>query len=210
VIRVEVEAWVRDQVGISFRWWQRLATRRQLEHRADGSLCWQNIVESTPRRAGKSVRLRCLALWRTASSDQFGETQLVLHTGKDLPICKEIHRQAWRWAEVHGWSVRRQNGNEEVEHPDGSRWIVRGSGSVYGYDVCLGMVDEAWSVDSVVVDDGLEPAMLEDLSPQLLLTSTAHRRCPRSCAGDYRPPSPDSARTCRRCCCGGRPTTTTT
>lgn len=172
----EAEAWLRSELGIELRWWQRLATRRQLEHDAAGVLTWQTIIESTPRRAGKSVRLRSLALWRVDHAWLFGEEQLALHTGKDLPICKEIHRRAWPWSEQRGWTVRRQNGNEEIETGEGSRWIVRGSGSVYGYDVTLGMVDEAWGVAPEVVDDGLEPAMLERLMPQLLLTSTAHRR----------------------------------
>jgi hypothetical protein len=172
----EAEAWIRDELGVSLRWWQRLATRRQLEHDRDGVLVWQTILESTPRRAGKSVRLRGMALWRIDHAWLFGEEQLALHTGKDLPICKEIHRRAWRWAEARGWTVRRQNGNEEIETREGSRWVVRGSGSVYGYDVTLGMIDEAWGVAPDVVDEGIEPAMLERSMPQLLLTSTAHRR----------------------------------
>jgi hypothetical protein len=164
------------ELGLDLRWWQKLATRRQLEYDSGGALVWQTVLESTPRRAGKSVRLRGMALWRLDHAWLFGEQQLALHTGKDLPICKEIHRQAWRWAEVRGWTVRRQNGNEEIEAPDGSRWMVRGRDSTYGYDVTLGLVDEAWGVLPGVVDEGLEPAMLERSMPQLLLTSTAHRR----------------------------------
>jgi hypothetical protein len=38
------------------------------------------------------------------------------------------------------------------------------------------MVDEAWGVDPAVVEDGLEPTMAERVSPQLLITSTAHSR----------------------------------
>jgi len=173
---LEAEEWARTQLGVVLRWWQRLALRRQLEHDADGRLVWTQVVESTPRRAGKSVRLRMVALWRIDHAELLGETQLVVFTGKDLPIAKEIHRQAWRWAEMRGWDVKRQNGNEEIETPDESRWIVRGRQSVYGYDVCLGQVDEAWGVEPSVVDEGLEPAIMERMSPQIHLTSTAHRR----------------------------------
>jgi hypothetical protein len=130
----DIEVWVFEQLGITLRHWQKLAIRRQYEHREDGSLCWQTILESTPRRAGKSVRLRCTALWRVDHADLFGEQQLCLHTGKDLPIAKEIHRKAWRWSEERDWIVRRKNGDEEIEKLDGSRWIVRGRNSVYGYD----------------------------------------------------------------------------
>jgi len=172
----DAERWVLSELGIRLRWWQRLAFRRQLEIDEQGDLVWLSVLESTPRRAGKSLRLRASALWRTAHADLFGEPQLVLHTGKDLPICKEIHRKAWRWAEERGWTVRRQNGNEEIEAPDTSRWLVRGKDSVYGYDVTQGMVDEAWKVEASCVDDGLEPALLERIMPQLVLTSTAHRR----------------------------------
>jgi hypothetical protein len=173
---IDAEDWIRREVGVEFRWWQSLAMRRQLEYDAAGDLVWGQVIESTPRRAGKSVRLRCMALWRVAHAELLGETQLVLHTGKDLPIAKEIHRRAWRWAEGRGWKVKRQNGNEELEAPDESRWIVRGRDSVYGYDVGLGMVDEAWGVDPSCIDEGLEPALLERCNPQLHLTSTAHRR----------------------------------
>jgi hypothetical protein len=38
------------------------------------------------------------------------------------------------------------------------------------------MVDECWAVEPTVVDEGLEPSILERLSPQLLMASTAHRR----------------------------------
>ncbi|MGL5911665.1 MAG: hypothetical protein ACRCZP_16815, partial [Phycicoccus sp.] len=170
-------AWIERTQRITLRWWQRLAITRQLEYRADGSLCHGVVVESCPRRAGKSVRVRGVALWRMAHPELFGEPQTVIHTGSDVAICREIQRGAWRWAEeVAGWTVSRANGKEAVETPDGDRWLVRAQGAVYGYDVTLGVVDEAWAVRPDTVDEGLEPATLERLSPQLHLTSTAHRR----------------------------------
>ncbi|WP_030437381.1 hypothetical protein [Actinoplanes subtropicus] len=168
--------WIESELGIRLRWWQRLAITRQLEHRADGSLSWRSVVESCPRRAGKSVRVRGLALWRMAHADQIGEVQTVVHCGSDLPICREIQRGAWRWAEAREWTVSRSNGKEALEAPDGSRWLVRSQDGVYGYDVGLGVVDEAWDVKPDTVSEGLEPAMLERLWAQLHLTSTAHRR----------------------------------
>lgn len=174
---MQIEEWALSELNIEFRWWQKLAIRRQFEHDIDGNLCWQSIIESTPRRAGKSVRLRAGALWRVEhGAELFGEEQLVMHTGKDLPIAKEIHRRAWPWASARSWTVRKGMGNEELEAPNGSRWIVRGRHSMYGYDTTYGMVDEGWGVEPSVVDEGLEPSLLERLSPQLLLTSTAHRK----------------------------------
>ena len=64
---------------------------------------------------------------------------------------------------------------EEIETPDGSRWIIRGKTSVYGYSASLGAVDEAWKVAPEVVEDGIEPTMAERASAQLGLLSTAHR-----------------------------------
>jgi hypothetical protein len=173
----EAIAWIEAEQRITLRWWQALAVTRQLEHRADGSLCHRTTVESAPRRAGKSVRVRGLALWRMAHPHLFGEVQTVIHTGSDVAICRDVQRGAWRWAEeLAGWSVSRANGKEALETPGGDRWLVRAKGAVYGYDVCLGIVDEGWNVAPDVVTEGLEPATLERLSPQLHLTSTAHRR----------------------------------
>jgi hypothetical protein len=172
----EVEVWAFKELGITMRWWQKLALRRQLEVDADGRLVWFTVVESTPRRSGKSTRLRISALWRLWNAAHFGEEQLIMLTGKDLQICKEIHRRAWPWAERAGLKVRKANGQEEIEIDDGSRWMVRGRASIYGYDICHAQVDEAWAVEPSVVDDGLEPALLERMQPQLILTSTAHRR----------------------------------
>jgi hypothetical protein len=161
---------------LKLRWWQKLAIVRQLEHDADGMLIWKTIVESGPRRIGKSVRLRGVALWRMAHAEMFGEVQTVMHTGQDMAICREIQRHAWRWAGGVGWRVTKGNGKEAIETPDEDRWLVRAQDAVYGYDVTLGMVDEAWDVKPDTVTEGLEPALLERNEPQLHLTSTAHRR----------------------------------
>jgi hypothetical protein len=161
-------------MGITLRWFQQLGLVRQLEHRADGSLCWRYVVESTPRRVGKSVRLKVTACWRVDHAELLGEPQTVLFTGKDLPICKEIHRSAWSWAQARSWKVYRGMGNEEIEKPDGSRWLVRSQGGVYGYPAGLAACDESWKVPDAVIREGLQPAMMNRANPQMLLTSTAH------------------------------------
>jgi hypothetical protein len=168
--------WVDRQLGIKLRWWQKLAVVRQLECREDGSLCWSDVVESASRRVGKSVRLRSMALWRLAKGrDLFHEPQLAIHTGKDLAIVREIQRGAWHWAETQGWRVVRAIGRESIEDGD-HRWLARSTDGVYGYDTTLGYVDEGWAVDPVTVSEGMEPAVLERISPQIVITSTAHRR----------------------------------
>lgn len=168
--------WIKAQVKIELRWWQKLAVVRQLEYREDGSLCWDSVVESASRRVGKSVRLRSMALWRLeVGPTLFDEQQLAIHTGKDLAIVREIQRGAWRWADERGWKVVRAIGRESIENGE-HRWLARGSESVYGYDVTLGMVDEGWDVSPDVVSEGLEPAAMERISPQIVVTSTAHRK----------------------------------
>ncbi|MBB5982428.1 HNH endonuclease [Kribbella solani] len=169
-------AWIEEAEGKKLRWWQKLAIVRQLEHRADGSLVWHSVVESCPRRAGKSVRIRGMALWRMAHAFLIGEVQTVVHCGNDLPICREIQRGAWKWSAEQGWNVTKANGKEAIEADDGSRWLVRSQEGVYGWEAGLAVVDEAWDVKPDTVSEGLEPAMLERLWSQLHLTSTAHRR----------------------------------
>ncbi len=171
--------WIEAERGIVLRWWQALAITRQLEHRADGTLCCETYIESAPRRAGKSIRMQGIATWRLVDPlGLFDEVQLVMHTGNDLAICREVQMKAWPWAEAR-WgkkAVVKANGKEAVVSPDGDRWVTRAQTAVYGYDVTQGMVDEGWDVSPECVADGIEPAMLERIMPQLMLTSTAHPR----------------------------------
>jgi inorganic pyrophosphatase len=99
-----------------------------------------------------------------------------MHTAKDLAAAREVQRGARLWAADQGLIVRGTHGAEEIETPDGSRWMIRGRDSVYSYSAGFGIVDEAWGVDPRFVDDGLEPLLVEREGGQLLLISTAHRR----------------------------------
>lgn len=169
--------WAKKELRFTPRWWQALALIRQFEHDADGRLVWREVLESGPRRIGKSVRLRVAAVWRTAHAELFGEPQLSMLVSKDLMIGKEIHAKSWAWAEKAGWTVQRRAGGQEIrvaEAEDSDRWLLRAPDGAYGYDVCYGQVDEAWDIKPDVITDGIEPALLERLSPQLHLTSTAH------------------------------------
>lgn len=173
----ELLTWAKKEMRFTPRWWQELAIMRQFEHDADGRLVWREVLESGPRRIGKSVRLRVSAVWRTAHADLFGELQLSMLVSKDLMIGKEIHAKSWAWAEKHGWVVQRRAGGQEIrvaEAEDSDRWLLRAPDGAYGYDVCYGQVDEAWDIKPDVITDGIEPALLERISPQLHLTSTAH------------------------------------
>ena len=169
--------WIEAARGITLRWWQRLAIVRQLEYDVDGRLCWPVVVESAPRRAGKSERLRSLALWRLEHGVQLFEPgQIVVHLGRALDIVREVQERAWSWCEAQGWDVTRGNGKEKVEHPNGSRWLAKAMHAAYGFDVHLGLADECWDVDPGAISEGIEPATLDRESAQLVLTSTSHRK----------------------------------
>jgi hypothetical protein len=131
-----------------------------------------------PRQLGKSWLLRELCFWRIHQQARFGEPQDVLHTGKDLRVCMEVQRPARIWAKpLSEYRVREANGQVEIELLDGGcRWMLFAKEAVYGFSVSLAAVDEAWKVDPQVIEEGVDPTMVEREQPQLLLVSTAHRR----------------------------------
>jgi hypothetical protein len=168
---------VAQVLGRAPRWWVVLALHRVLEHDPAGMLVWRQVLLTAPRRVGKSVVLMGLALWRMVYGPAlFGEPQLVMHIGKDLPIVREVQSKAWGFASARGWAVSRANGKEAIEAGPEARWLARAKDGVYGYDVTLGIADEVWDIPAPAIDEGLEPATLERISPQLVLASTAHRR----------------------------------
>jgi hypothetical protein len=150
---------------------------RALEVDDDGRLVWETVLLTMPRQLGKSWLLREICLWRIHQGGRYGEPQDVLHTGKDLAVCKEVQRPARVWAKARPeFKVREVNGQEEIELlADGSRWMLRAKEAVYGYSVSLAAADEAWKVRASSIEEGLEPTMVEREQPQLWLVSTAHR-----------------------------------
>ena len=110
------------------------------------------------RQLGKSWLLRELLLWRIHQGERFGEPQDVLHTGKDLAVCKEVQRPARIWAKARDeYRVREVNGQEEIELlADGSRWMLRAKEAVYGYSVSCGAADEAWKVRALERRGGVD------------------------------------------------------
>ena len=124
-----------------------------------GELVWETMVLTMARQLGKSWLLRELLLWRIHQADRFGEPQDVIHTGKDLAVCKEVQRPARVWAKARAdtYKVREVNGQEEIELlSDGSRWMLRAKEAVYGYSCQCGAADEAWKVQGVVDRGGVD------------------------------------------------------
>jgi len=173
-------AWIEQAEGKRLRWWQALGIILKLQCDESGRLLKRLVTETGPRRAGKSVGLRGLALWRMEFGNAiFGERQEIIHTGSDLSVCRKAQKVAWRWAQRR-WgskSVTMGNGKEAIERPDDlSVWMVRAQEATYGWDTTLALVDEGWDVKPDTVSEGLEPSMMGRQSPQLVMTSTSHRR----------------------------------
>src|SRR5215475_4404696 len=145
----EFAGWAELRSGRPLRWWQRLVAARLLELDGGGRLVWDTLVLSMARQLGKSWLLRELCLWRIHQGERFGEPQDVMHTGKDLAVCKEVQRPARVWAKRRRdlFKVTEVNGQEAIELlADGSRWMLRAKEAVYGYTVSMGAADEAWKV----------------------------------------------------------------
>jgi len=149
-----------------------------LEIDDQGHLVWDATLLSVARQLGKSWLLRELCLWRIEQGDRFGEPQDVLHTGKDLAVCIEVQRSARIWARPQErYQVREASGREAIEFlpGHGGRWLLKAKGAPYGYTISHAVVDEAWNVEASHIEEGVTPTMVERVSPQLLLVSTAHR-----------------------------------
>jgi hypothetical protein len=175
-------AWADSQAGLhprrteGLRWHQRLIAYRLLEHDAAGALVWRNALVTLARQLGKSWLVRALIIWRIQNRELFGdEEQTITHMAHKLITAQEVWRPASRWARLQGdWTVRTANGEQQVESPDGGRWLVRAAtdGVGVGFALSALVVDEGWRIARSIVE-AADPALSESESPQLLLISTA-------------------------------------
>jgi hypothetical protein len=161
-----------------FRWWQKLVALRALEIDADGKFVWSIIGLTLSRQIGKSWLARALIFWRIHHAELFGEQQAVLHVAHKIVGAQEVWRPAARWAERRkklGYAVRRTNGEQQIETPDGSRWLIAAANESAGPSFSLGMslIDEAWRVAEAVFDGAINPTHAEAEQPQAYLVSTA-------------------------------------
>lgn len=157
--------------------WQQFTLDRALEYRDNGELCWEIVIVSAPRQVGKSVLERVAVMWRLHAAHLFGQTQDVVHIAHNYRTALEVYRPAARWAlGAFGHKhVRQASGQQQIEFPDGSRWILQAAtdGAGVGYALTMVLVDEAWRINRSVVDAALLPTLTEANSPQLWLVSTA-------------------------------------
>lgn len=181
---LEFEWWCRTHRGVVLRWWQRLVARRLLEVDEAGRLVWFTVLLTLARQVGKSWLLWMILSWRLHQGDRFGVPQRLLHMSIQSSQVRDVMERELAIAAARRDLYEPLDNHQDTSVEwlaDGSKWtrVVRGTkrgGGAYGQSgVGLGAVDEAWSIPPSVVDDGLEPTLLEGVQPWLLLVSTAHR-----------------------------------
>lgn len=181
---VEFEGWCLSHRGITLRWWQRLVARRLLEVDAEGRLVWLVLILTLARQLGKSWLLRLILAWRLHQGDLFGGPQRMLHMSIQMNQVRDVMGPEVDLARTMPelYDVLDNNNDTSITwRADGSSWVrvVRGTsraGGAYGRSgISVGVVDEAWSIPPAVVDEGLEPTIVEAEQPWLMLVSTAHR-----------------------------------
>jgi len=173
------EDWIASCLGDRLRPWQRFVLDRALEHRADGSLRWPEVLLTVSRQSGKTVLERGLCGWRASAAELFGEPQKVLTVANVKETALLPWRVVARRAHEFGAIPRYAIGTERIEwpgeyEPEGT-WLVQAANrnAGVGHSSGLIVVDEAWSVERAVVEGSLVPSQLERFDPQLWLISTA-------------------------------------
>jgi hypothetical protein len=174
----ELVTMAQERRGKALRWWQQLAAARILEHDINGALCWREWMLTLSRQGGKSWLMSELAMWRILRAPLFNDdAQLVMHVADKLQTGDEVQRYARAWARSQeGWKASESAGQKQVEAPDGSRWRVFSKDTPYGWTAGLALIDEVWALRAALVEDGIEPTLIERAQPQLGLLSTAHPR----------------------------------
>jgi hypothetical protein len=175
-IGVEFVEWVRVELGIELRWWQRLFAVRLLEVDVAGLLVWTSALLTLARQCGKSLFVYCLAEWRSEQVERFGEPQLVLHTADTLEHAKAVWNLAHRRAQARGFGLRKAAGEYEISKDDGN-WLVRSQAATVGYSASLAIADECHDIKVETVEQRLGATTIEKAQSQLLLVSTASSEC---------------------------------
>lgn len=160
---------------LRLRPWQRYVLERALEVDSAGELCWRTVAVSTGRQLGKSWIMIALALARMAHAERFEEQQRIVHTAAKLRQAWRIHSQVWPWAESSGYHVSRAVDSAAVTAPeDGSAWLISSLAAVWGETATTVFADELWNVEPQVIEDGIEPTLLDPVQSQLWAFSAAN------------------------------------
>lgn len=157
--------------------WQIEALEGQLSHDDGGGLCYRRSLVSVARQNGKSVALRALIAWAlTREPIRRGEPVLLISTAHSLDLAVEQFEvlapvlEAKFGAKPY-WSY----GRNELEMPDGSRWLVQAATpkAFHGYSPHYIVADEIWNISSDVLFNGALPSQRARREPMLSMWSTA-------------------------------------
>ncbi len=168
--------WAKTFLGVTLMPWQRRVLHGMTVKTAAGELQHRASLVSTARQQGKTVALTALVGWWLTVRPITHGPQTVLTTAHRLDVAVELfHRLADILETQFAARVLRAYGRNQVEMPDGSRWLVKAAtGSVgHGLSCDLIVVDEVWSVSAEAIDQGLLPTMRARPEPLLSMWSTA-------------------------------------
>jgi hypothetical protein len=172
-----VAAIARDVLSVELMPWQIEALSGQLSHGDDGGLCYRRSLVSVARQNGKSVALRAMIAWAlTKEPIRRGEPVLLISTAHSLDLAVEQFEvlapilEAKFGAKPY-WSY----GRNELEMPDGSRWLVQAATpkAFHGYSPHYIVADEVWNISSDVLFNGALPSQRARQEPMLSMWSTA-------------------------------------
>jgi phage terminase large subunit-like protein len=137
---------------------------------------YRQVVISVPRRSGKTTLFLAVQVDRSLG---WGRRQRSLYAAQDRNNSRakwEEQTELLRESQLAGlFTVRRQTGLERTE------WLATGStvgitasgeASGHGFDLDLGMIDEAWAQRDSRLIQAFRPAMMVRPAAQMWITST--------------------------------------
>ena len=174
----EVANWSAEYLGIPFMDWQNHIAHNLLIHDSNGDLLHRQGCLSVARQNGKSTLASAvLGWWATDFAKQRGKPQTIISCAHRLDLAYEMFLKLApifesKFSGIVSWSI----GRNQVEFPDGTRWIIRAATPTVGHGMAavdLVYVDELWAVSSDAVSLGLMPTQRTAKSPMMFMTSTA-------------------------------------
>lgn len=166
--------------------WQRHVADVVMELLPDGTLCYDRVVVTVPRQAGKSTLLlailthRCQADLPGGRLDVGPQKQTVVYTAQTRNDArkkwvKEFTPLLERSPFARSFSKRMTNGSEGFDWANGSTFdlVATMEKSGHGDTLDLGMIDEAFAQVDDRLEQAMEPATLTRTSSQLWIVSTA-------------------------------------
>ena len=174
----QVAEWSAEFLGIPFMDWQRHIAHNLLVHDSNGDLLHRQGCLSVARQNGKSTLASAvLGYWATSLAEQRDKPQTIISCAHRFDLAYELFLKLApifesKFSGIVSWSM----GRNQVEFPDGTRWIIRAATPTVGHGMAavdFVYIDELWAVSSDAVSLGLMPTQRTSKSPMMFMTSTA-------------------------------------